>query len=255
MEIKAYALVKNDEMIGKFFDTKRSVEETYAKKLEDPQYSIGVFTFAGETEMVDESDYIELYTSKGGYIQWKRGWEFYGDNVNDRCVEEYREGDYIFKVKKEHARHTVWGSYVIRDTENVDIIKPYKKPKEVEEVKEETTEDAEVNQLKEQLNQAIEEVTTNERHRNIGGYIDAIPDLPDLRLISRTRTIEPIRAEEMRVAPEGIVVRPYARQYTTRPSSLWIDCLLGTDSIMKESDEAEKIEPLKLTQEDLDCPF
>ncbi|WP_146773922.1 hypothetical protein, partial [Xanthomonas oryzae] len=77
MEIKAYALVKNEVVIGKFFDTKRSVEETYAKKLEDSQYSIGVFTFAGETEIIDESDMIELYTSKSGYMQWQRGWEFY----------------------------------------------------------------------------------------------------------------------------------------------------------------------------------
>lgn len=255
MEIKAYALVKNEVVIGKFFDTKRSVEETYAKKLEDSQYSIGVFTFAGETEIIDESDMIELYTSKSGYMQWQRGWEFYADDVNDRYDEKYREGDYIFKVKKEHAQQRMWGGYKIRDSANVDVIKPYKKPKPVEEVKEETTEDVEMSQLKEQLNQAIEDMTTNERHRQIGRYIDAIPDLPNLRPILRERTAiitEPTRVEEMREAPEGIVVRP--SPYVFRPlTSMWLNN--PNANVMNTSDEADKIPPLKLTQEDLDCPF
>ncbi|AZU98976.1 hypothetical protein pW2_149 [Bacillus phage pW2] len=174
MEIKAYALVKNDEMIGKFFDTKRSVEETYAKKLEDSQYSIGVFTFAGETEVVEESEYIELHTNKGGYIQWKRGWSFSADDVKDKWNEQYSEGDYIFKIKKEHVRkHTFWGGYVIDNTEHVDIMTPYKKPKPVEEV----TEDLEVEK----------ETPETLAIPPIERLIDVIPTLTPLREISRAR--------------------------------------------------------------------
>lgn len=243
MEIKAYALVKNEVMIGKFFDTKRSVEETYAKKLEDPQYSIGVFTFAGETEQVDESEYVELFTNKNGYKQWQKGWEFYSDNVKDRFDEQYREGDYIFKVKREHVKRTMWGSYVISDTENVDIIKPYKKPKPVEEVAED---------LKGEEPQPEADASREALRAEFNRYVEAIQPLPDL-------TLRPITREPRVIThanAEGIIVSAQSRPYVARTSSLWRDLLLGTDSqMMKTSDEADKIPPLKLTQEDLDCPF
>ncbi|UUV47139.1 hypothetical protein [Bacillus phage vB_BanS-Thrax5] len=260
MEIKAYALIKNDMMIGKFFDTKRSVEETYAEKLEDKQYSIGVFTFSGETEIIKEEEMIELYTSKGGYMQWKKGYSFGCDDVKDRWNEEYREGDYIFKVKKEHIRSNFWGGFMVEDAGNVDIMKPYKEPKPVVE---EEKDDLEVDSKKSDSNEQPQPQKTddNELRATLRNYVDAIQTLPDLRILERVRRAEPrLVAEQMTVTQadsEGIVASAQPRQYVPRESYTWLDCFLGTDSEMPETkvSEEDKMQPIKLTQEDLDCPF
>lgn len=232
MEIKAYALVKNDEMIGKFFDTKRSVEETYSKKLENPQYSIGVFTFAGETEVVEESEYIELHTNKGGYIQWKRGWSFNADDVKDKWNEQYSEGDYIFKIKKEHARkNSFWGGYIIENTEHVDIMTPYKKPKPVEEV----AEDLEVEK----------ETPETLAIPPIQRLIDAMPTITPLREISRVRN-----------ESEGIII-PVARTsyqpIRNNYRAMWMSDLgLRPDGGEIKTTNKDKEE---IYEVDEDCPF